>query len=121
MFVDVAVKLSPLTGPASTLAVNLTHNVVLTHMMQPGNLTKTYDEFFKDIFKLPDEEKQKIVQSGLLFLKLDKDEYMPLMKFFTDNNNIPIDEKSIDNYSGYEILSMLALVCMEVLKIKVFF
>ena len=121
MFVEVKAKLLPLTGPASTLAVNLTHNVIFAYMCQPGNLNQKYDDFFQEVFKLSDSDKLKIIQSGLLFLKLDKDEYLPLMQFFTDPNGIAIDDKSINNYSGYEILSMLAMICLEVLKIKVFF
>ena len=118
---DKAYQVAELKGIRSVRALQVCSTLLLGMLMLPINLNKKFDEFFKDIAKLPVDDQRKVLRDAVKLVALGDDEINACLAFCKDKNGVPIDKSNIENYPPGVIAEMVVSVCLSVLATEVFF
>jgi hypothetical protein len=89
-------------------------------LAMPGkNEYESFDQFFESFAWISDEEKEKIIRTAILFVKIEHWEVEALTSFVTDKNGIPYSSASLKNMSLKDLIEIVVAVCLEMGKIQI--
>jgi hypothetical protein len=114
-------KLLPLKDINSFWAFQSFHKLMLGLKMLPSYMGEQYEEFYARVEEMPDKDKEKLIREALIFVPLERSEILPLISFVTDDNGIPYGEAQLSSISPDKLFNIMAMVCIEISKIKVNF
>ena len=111
----------PLKGLKSMDAVRGLSALLLGYycLAMPGKTQyATFDEFFESFGWITEEEKEKIIRTAILFVKIEHWETESMAGFVQDKNGIPFVAASLKNMPLPEIIEIVVAVCKEMGKLR---
>jgi hypothetical protein len=121
MLSDCKFSVCEIKGLKSVRPFQVTSVLSLGLLMLPVNMNKLFDVWHEDLVNLPPEDQRKMVEQAVRFVELKEEEIAAMVSFCKDANGVPIDKSNVGNFKPNELLDMIVAVCLEVLKIDVFF
>lgn len=121
MLSDCKFSVGELKGPKSVRPFQVMSTLSLGLLMLPVNMNKLFDPWHEELINLSPENQRLMLEQATRFVELKEDEIAAVVSFCKDSNGIPIDKTNINNFKPNELLDMVVAVCLEVLKIDVFF
>lgn len=112
-------KVLPLKGYKSLRALNAFNALMLGLKMLPAYMNTPYEEFYKGLDKLGEEEKISLLLEAAKFVELQEDEVKALVQFCCDRNGVPFDDSNLKNLQPDDLLRVIVSVCMEISRIKI--
>lgn len=109
-------KILELRGLESLYAAQAVHKLMYGIKMLPSYISESYEDFYARLDKMPPKDQESILREASVFVKLDPDETMDLLRFCADANGIPFGKQNIKNLRPEEIHEMLVAVSLQVLK-----
>lgn len=110
-----------LKGYNSYLAFCAYHKILLGLKMLPAYMGETYEEFYARVELMSEEDQEKMIREGVIFVPLAKDEIEPLVSFCADKNGIPYRSENINNLGPADFYEITVSVCVAISKIKINF
>lgn len=108
-------------GLNSFWALQAYNKLLLGLKMLPSYMAEGYEEFYSRVELMPAPDREKLIREALLFVNLEPEEIEALARFCTDANGVPYSKSNMKSLSPAEILEILALVSIEISKIKINF
>lgn len=112
----------PLKGLASLDAMKGLSALLLGYFMLALPEKKdcnSFEEFFESFRDKTESEKEKIIRTALLFVKIERLEVEAMAGFVKDRNGAAYSAPSLKNMPLNEIIEIVVAVCMEMGKIKI--
>lgn len=115
------IKVAPLVGYKSYLALSAFHTLMLGLKMIPEYLGESYEEFFARVDAMSPEDQDAIIRKAVLFVPLQPDELEAILSFTTDANGVSYGPHNMGNLAPDVLHEHIVAVVSEVAKIKVHF
>lgn len=113
-----SLKLLPLQGWKSLVALNGFHSMLLGVKMLPLYQEVGYEEFFMLFKDMSPEQQEKILRQGVAFVQMKQDEVEAILSFVVDANGIPFSD-NLRLLKPGAIVEGLIAVAMEFGRIEV--
>lgn len=112
----------PLHGLKSLDAVRGLSALLLGYycLAMPGKTSyATFEEFFESFGVISEEEKEKIIRTAILFVKVEHWEIEAMASFVPDKKGAPYSAASLKNMPMSQLIEIVVAVCKEMGKLKV--
>lgn len=113
------VQVLELKGFKALRALNGCSALLLGLNMLPQYSSEPFEQFFKRVKELTEEEQIVLLKTAAMFVKLDREEVEALCSFCVDANGVPYEDSNIKNLGPDELVDVIVAVCLKFTKIKV--
>lgn len=114
-------EVAKLEGYKSLRALNAFHTLMLGLKMLPAYGAIPYEEFYKTMSEMPDEDKKKLITEAALLVNLEKEEVEAMVCFCKDKNGVPYSAENMKSLSPAELVEVIVSVAFEITKFKIDF
>lgn len=114
-------EVTRLEGYKSLRALNAFHTLMLGLKMLPAYGAIPYEEFYKTMSEMPDEDKKKLITEAALLVNLEKEEVEAMVCFCKDKNGVPYSAENMKSLSPAELVEVIVSVAFEITKFKIDF
>lgn len=115
------IKTLELKGTNSYTAMQVFHKLMLGLKMLPSYGHLSYEEFYKMMDLLSDQEKERKIREAALFVSLEKDELEALIYFCADKNGVRYGPENMKALSPDQIMELIVAASIEFSKIQINF
>jgi hypothetical protein len=107
-------KVLELKGLNSLYAAQAFHKLMLGLKMLPAYLGESYKDFYDKLDAMSPEDQETMIREAIVFVKLDEDEQLDLLRFSCDVNGVPFGKENSKNLSPEQIHEHMVSVCLEI-------
>ena len=117
------IEVSEIKGIKGLYAFKAMQTLLFSYFMLPEfrEPKESYTEFLKRFSGMTEDEQREIFKTSLYFAGIDENEILAICCFAKDINGVSYQKANLASLEIEELFDIIIDVCMEIVKIRVFF